>query len=69
MATHSSGLPGKPHGQRSLVADSPWGRKESDPTETHSSTQWLKTTQVYSLTVLEVKALKTVLGAKVKESG
>ena len=51
------------------MADSLWGRKESDPTETHSSTQWLKTTQVYSLTVLEVKGLKRVLGAKVKESG
>ena len=26
-------LPGKPHGQRSLVGYSPWGRKESDMTE------------------------------------
>ena len=26
-------LPGKSHGQRSLVGYSPWGRKESDPTE------------------------------------
>ena len=26
-------LPGKFHGQRSLVAYSPWGRKESDTTE------------------------------------
>ena len=26
-------LPGKSHGQRSLVGDSPWGRKESDTTE------------------------------------
>ena len=26
-------LPGKPHGQRSLVGYSPWGRKESDTTE------------------------------------
>ena len=26
-------LPGKPHGQRSLVGCSPWGRKESDLTE------------------------------------
>ena len=32
MATHSS-IPGKPHGQRSLVGCSPWGRKESDTTE------------------------------------
>ena len=26
-------LPGKSHGQRSLVSYSPWGRKESDMTE------------------------------------
>ena len=26
-------LPGKPHGQRSLVGCSPWGREESDMTE------------------------------------
>ena len=26
-------LPGKPHGQRSLVGYGPWGRKESDMTE------------------------------------
>ena len=26
-------LPGKSHGQRSLVAYSPWGRKESDVAE------------------------------------
>ena len=26
-------LPGKSHGQRSLVGCSPWGRKESDTTE------------------------------------
>ena len=32
-ATHSHILPGKFHGQRSLVAYSPWGRKESDTTE------------------------------------
>ena len=34
MATHSSVLlPGKSHGQRSLVGYSPWGHKESDTTE------------------------------------
>ena len=27
-------LPGKSHGQRSLVGCSPWGRKELDTTET-----------------------------------
>ena len=26
-------LPGKSHGQRRLVGNSPWGRKESDMTE------------------------------------
>ena len=30
MATH---LPGEPHGQRSLMGYSPWGRKESDVTK------------------------------------
>ena len=33
MAIHSSILPGKSHGQRSLEGYSPWGRKESDMTE------------------------------------
>ena len=28
MATHSSFLPGKFHGQRSLVGYSPWGHEE-----------------------------------------
>ena len=32
MATHSSILAGKSHGQRSLVGYSPWGRKDSDKT-------------------------------------
>ena len=32
-ATHSSILPGKSHGRRSMVGYSPWGRKESDMTE------------------------------------
>ena len=30
-------LPGESHGQRSLVGDSPWGRKELDTTE---ATDW-----------------------------
>ena len=30
MATRSSILPGKSHGQKSLVGYSPWGPKESD---------------------------------------
>ena len=33
MATHSSLLPGKFHGQGSLIGYSPWGCKESDTTE------------------------------------
>ena len=33
MATHSSTLAGKSHGQRSLVGYSPWGRKELDTNE------------------------------------
>ena len=33
MATHSSILFGKSHGQRSLAGYSPWGHKESDTTE------------------------------------
>ena len=33
MATHSSSLPGKSHGLRSLVGYNPWGSKESDMTE------------------------------------
>ena len=33
MAPHSSTLPGKSQGRRSLVGCSPWGRKESDMTE------------------------------------
>ena len=32
MATHSSTLPGKSHGQRSLAECSPWGRRVG-PTE------------------------------------
>ena len=33
MAPHPSTLPGKSHGQRSLVGCSSWGRQESDTTE------------------------------------
>ena len=33
VAIHSSILPGKSHGQRSLEGYRPWGRKESDTTE------------------------------------
>ena len=40
MATHSSILAGKFHGQRSLVGYNPWGFKESDTTE-HTCTYTL----------------------------
>ena len=33
MATHSSALAGKSHGERSLIGYSPWGRRESDMIE------------------------------------
>ena len=33
MATHSSTLAGKSHGQRRLAGYSPWGHKESDMIE------------------------------------
>ena len=33
MAPHSSTLPGKSRGRRSLVGWNPWGREESDTTE------------------------------------
>ena len=33
MATHSSILAGRSHGQRSLAGYNPWGLKESDMTE------------------------------------
>ena len=33
MATHSSIVPGDPHGQRNLAGYSPWSRKEWDTTE------------------------------------
>ena len=40
-------LPGKSHGQRSLVGYNPWGHKESDTTErlthTHTHTQKIRT--------------------------
>ena len=39
MATHSSGLPGESHGQRSLAGYSPQGRKELDMTEQLSTAQ------------------------------
>ena len=41
-------LPGKFHGQRSLVGYSPWGRKESDMTEhTHTHTHTHTNTHIH----------------------
>ena len=41
MAATPVFLPGKTHGQRSLVGYSPWGGKESDTTEWLTHTGWL----------------------------
>ena len=41
MATHSSILAWKIHGQRSLVGYSPWGRKELDTAERLHLVTWL----------------------------
>ena len=45
MATHSSILAGKSHGQRSLVGYSPWGRKESDTAERLNNNDDLENTR------------------------
>ena len=44
MATHSSILAWKSHGQKSLVGYSRWGRKELDMTERLNSGLWLSNT-------------------------
>ena len=53
MATHSSILAGEPHGQRSLLGESPWGRQESDRTEATEDAYkaWLTESQRNGLTV------------------
>ena len=44
-------LPGKFHGQRSLVGESPWGLRESDTTEGLSTeTKWPKQTAITAVT-------------------
>ena len=45
MATHSSILPGKYHGQRSLEGYCPWGHEESDTTD------WLNNNKSVRFTV------------------
>ena len=60
-------LPGKSHGQRHLVSCSLWGHKELDTTEqmsTHAcnkllQSELLKTTEIYPLTGLEIKCVKS----------
>ena len=53
MATHSSVLPGKSHGWRSLVDYSLWGCKESDTTEQlHTALHNLVPDLVYTLHLL-----------------
>ena len=49
MAVHSSILPGKSHGQRSLIDYSPWGSKESDTTERLHFTFTFQTTKTFEL--------------------
>ena len=48
MATHSSFLFGKSHGERSLVGYSTWGRKESDMTEQLTHTHTIITNEMFS---------------------
>ena len=60
-------LPGKSHGKRHLVGCSLWGRKELDTTEqmsTHAcnkllQSELLKTTEIFPLTGLEIKCVKS----------
>ena len=54
MAIHSSMLPGKFHGQRSLAGHSPWSHKESDATNTHT----------FHLRVWPINSAVTVSGAQ-----
>ena len=51
MATHSSILPGKSHGERSLVGYSPWGCKRLNMNE------WLSMHACHSTDVFQVPAL------------
>ena len=51
-------LPGKSHGQRSLVSYSPWGRKESDMTERLHFTLQIITTMRYHLTLVRMAIIK-----------
>ena len=54
MATTPGFLPGESQGQRSLVGDSPWGRKESDTTEVTYAVHAKKNTEVGCRALLQV---------------
>ena len=49
MATHSSILAWRTHGQRNLAGYCPWGREESDTTERLSTAQSLHLTTLFQL--------------------
>ena len=58
MAPHSILLPGKSHGQRSLVGYSPWGHRESDTTERlHSHVHFRRCSVILAPFVEELKFL------------
>ena len=54
MATTPGFLPGESQGQRSLVGNSPWGRKESDTTEVTYAVHAKKNTEVGCRALLQV---------------
>ena len=45
-------LPGKSHGQRSMVGYSPWGHKESDTTAQQHTTAGINTKERYTRWIL-----------------
>ena len=49
MATHSSILAWRIHGQRNLVSYSPWGHKESDKTAPNTPPPPLPSLYIYAL--------------------
>ena len=49
MATHSSILPSKSHGQRTLASYCPWGHKESDMTKLPSTRHCLEFLVIFEL--------------------
>ena len=54
-------LPGKSHGQRSLVGYSPWGRKESDTTERLRTARIIETIQDETHRAKGVKGISVLL--------